>query len=423
MRINESQDNDAFYERTNATAHALDDTRQTGGVRAMKKSHLLEDVYTYNDFVHSGANAGCEPKEKVTSDVEKPYLITEYNGHMYPTKMFDWEEHRREHMIRHANVLDAVAGQEDIAGSFGWCMFDYNTHKDFGSGDRICYHGVLDMFRNPKPAAAVYASQEDRNPVLELSSTMDIGEHPACNRGDTYLISNADSVRMYKNNILIKEYKQSDSKYQNLKHGPILINDYVGDAIAKEEGYSKRQAKIVKDCMNHVAMHGMQITPKLVWNAFQLICIYHMNPNDAVGLYNKYVGDWGGESKQYRFDAIKDGKVVRSLIKTPMKKASLAVSLSATTLVEDITYDVIEARVRAVDEYGNQLYYMQESLSVTISGPVELIGSNAVPLRGGATGLYIKSMGEPGEASVTIACAGLDPVTIKLEVQSTREDN
>lgn len=106
-----------------------------------------------------------------------------------------------------------------------------------------------------------------------------------------------------------------------------------------------------------------------------------------------------------------------------MKKASLAVSLSATTLVEDITYDVIEARVRAVDEYGNQLYYMQESLSVTISGPVELIGSNAVPLRGGATGLYIKSMGEPGEASVTIACAGLDPVTIKLEVQSTREDN
>lgn len=115
VRINESQDNDAFYERTNATAHALDDTRQTGGVRAMKKSHLLEDVYTYNDFVHSGANAGCEPKEKVTSDVEKPYLITEYNGHMYPTKMFDWEEHRREHMIRHANVLDTVAGQEDIA--------------------------------------------------------------------------------------------------------------------------------------------------------------------------------------------------------------------------------------------------------------------------------------------------------------------
>ena len=25
-------------------------------------------------------------------------------------------------------------------------MFDYNTHEDFGSGDRICYHGVMDFF-------------------------------------------------------------------------------------------------------------------------------------------------------------------------------------------------------------------------------------------------------------------------------------
>ena len=87
--------------------------------------------------------------------MEKPYLISEYNGHMYPTKAFDNEERRSEHAIRHANVLDAVAGQSDIAGSFGWCMFDYNTHKDFGSGDRICYHGVMDMFRNPKLAATV----------------------------------------------------------------------------------------------------------------------------------------------------------------------------------------------------------------------------------------------------------------------------
>ena len=38
-------------------------------------------------------------------------------------------------------------------------MFDYNTHKDFGSGDRICHHGVMDMFREPKFAAYVYASQ------------------------------------------------------------------------------------------------------------------------------------------------------------------------------------------------------------------------------------------------------------------------
>ena len=155
VRINESVDDDAFYQRTNALARELDESRPTGGVRAQKKSHLFEDVYTYNDFSHDGTTPGCEPKKKVTSDMGKAYLVSEYNGHMYPTKAFDWEEHRMRHALRHATVLDAVAGAEDIAGCFGWCMFDYNTHKDFGSGDRICYHGVMDMFRNPKLAALV----------------------------------------------------------------------------------------------------------------------------------------------------------------------------------------------------------------------------------------------------------------------------
>ncbi|MFR2879827.1 MAG: hypothetical protein ACLTC8_01995 [Lachnospiraceae bacterium] len=39
-------------------AHELDDTRATGGVRMLKKSHLLEDVYTYNDFLHDGRHPG-----------------------------------------------------------------------------------------------------------------------------------------------------------------------------------------------------------------------------------------------------------------------------------------------------------------------------------------------------------------------------
>ena len=159
VRINESQDNEALYTRTNALAHELDPTRATGGVRNFKKSQLLEDVYTYNEFVHDGKKPGCEPKASVTSDKNKPYMITEYNGHMFPTKAYDSEDHRVEHAMRHARVLDAVASHDDIAGSCGWCMADYNTHKDFGSGDRICYHGVLDMFRNPKLAASVYASQ------------------------------------------------------------------------------------------------------------------------------------------------------------------------------------------------------------------------------------------------------------------------
>ena len=50
VRINESPDNDELYQRTNALAHQLDPTRQTGGVRDRINSSFLEDVYTFNDF-------------------------------------------------------------------------------------------------------------------------------------------------------------------------------------------------------------------------------------------------------------------------------------------------------------------------------------------------------------------------------------
>lgn len=110
--------------------------------------------------------------------MNKALLISECNGHMFPTKSFDSWEKRQEHALRHARVLDAAMAGGEHAGMFGWCMFDYPTHKDFGSGDRVCYHGVMDAFRNPKLAAALYASQGEGRDVLEIGSSMDIGDYP-----------------------------------------------------------------------------------------------------------------------------------------------------------------------------------------------------------------------------------------------------
>ena len=58
VRINESLDNDDFYTKTNNLCRKLDHTRPTGGVRNFKKSNLLEDVYTFNDFNHDGNKKG-----------------------------------------------------------------------------------------------------------------------------------------------------------------------------------------------------------------------------------------------------------------------------------------------------------------------------------------------------------------------------
>lgn len=417
IRINESPDDDAFYEKTNAVAHKLDPSRPTGGVRAMKKSHLLEDVYTYNDFLHDGEMPGCDPKKKVTSDMEKPYLISEYNGHMYPTKAFDNEERRSEHAIRHANVLDAVAGQPDIAGSFGWCMFDYNTHKDFGSGDRICYHGVMDMFRNPKLAANIYACEQEQTPVLEITSSMDIGEHPGCNRGNIYILSNADSVKMYKNDRFIKEYLPGMSPYKHLKHGPILIDDFIGDSFAQNERFRPKHAKEITDAMNLVARGSLNHIPKRLYlTALKLLLIYHIDFAEVTRLYTKYIGDWGGTATIYRFDAIKDGKVVKSVTKEPVREIRLEAEADHTILTEQHSYDVALVRIRAVDDHGNVLPFYQEPVRLIAEGDISIIGPDTIALQGGMGGTYVKSTGRSGRGALLLQSQTAEEIRIPFQI-------
>lgn len=418
IRINESPDDDAFYEKTNAVAHKLDPSRPTGGVRAMKKSHLLEDVYTYNDFLHDGEMPGCDPKKKVTSDMEKPYLISEYNGHMYPTKAFDNEERRSEHAIRHANVLDAVAGQPDIAGSFGWCMFDYNTHKDFGSGDRICYHGVMDMFRNPKLAANIYACEQEQTPVLEITSSMDIGEHPGCNRGNIYILSNADSVKMYKNDRFIKEYLPEMSPYKHLKHGPILIDDFIGDSFAQNERFRPKHAKEITDAMNLVARGSLNHIPKRLYlTALKLLLIYHIDFAEVTRLYTKYIGDWGGTATVYRFDAIKDGKVIKSVTKEPVREIRLEAEADHTILTEQHSYDVALVRIRAVDDHGNVLPFYQEPVRLITEGDISIIGPDTIALQGGMGGTYVKSLGRSGQGALLLQSLTAGEVRIPFQIK------
>ena len=417
IRINESPDDDAFYEKTNAVAHKLDPSRPTGGVRAMKKSHLLEDVYTYNDFLHDGEMPGCDPKKKVTSDMEKPYLISEYNGHMYPTKAFDNEERRSEHAIRHANVLDAVAGQPDIAGSFGWCMFDYNTHKDFGSGDRICYHGVMDMFRNPKLAANIYACEQEQTPVLEITSSMDIGEHPGCNRGNIYILSNADSVKMYKNDRFIKEYLPGMSPYKHLKHGPILIDDFIGDSFAQNERFRPKHAKEITDAMNLVARGSLNHIPKRLYlTALKLLLIYHIDFAEVTRLYTKYIGDWGGTATIYRFDAIKGGKVGKPVTKEPVREIRLEAEADHTILTEQHSYDVALVRIRAVDDHGNVLPFYQEPVRLITEGDISIIGPDTIALQGGMGGTYVKSTGRSGRGALLLQSQTAGEIRIPFQI-------
>lgn len=424
VRINESEDDDNLYIRTNEEAHNLDPSRATGGVRCIKNSHLFEDVYTYNDFVHDGVMPGIEKRSNVTKNSEKAYLVTEYNGHMFPTKAFDSEKMQLEHALRHARVLDAVAKEEGVAGSFGWCMFDYNTHKEFGSGDRICYHGVCDSFRNPKEAASVYAAY-GKEDVLTISSSMNAGEYPAATIGDVYAFTNADSVRLYRNDEFVAEFKKEDSPFKYMETSPILIDDFIGDALIKR-GMSEKQSALVKQMIKSYSKYGlnnMPIRDKVA--AVKLIKEYHMTLEDGIAIFSEFYGGWGGQTPSYRFDAIKDGQVVKSVTREPFAKAKLETQVSHTKLTEKDSYDVALVRVKMTDQNGNILTFANEPLMVSAKGFVQIItptkdtrDKTPIALSGGMTGIYVKTMGKAGKGTLTIESSMTDPVEIEFTVEA-----
>ena len=416
VRINESQDDDEFYRRTNQLCHALDPSRPTSGVRYLEKSSLLEDVYAFNDFSHTGSNPGCKPKSKVTPDMKKPLLISEHDGHMFPTKSYDPWAKRQEHALRHARVLgDAMADGEHV-GCFGWCMFDYPTHKDFGSGDRICYHGVMDSFRNPKLAAAVYASQGTARPVLELGCSMDIGDYPGGDVGEIYAFTNAEEVELYKNDNFVASFRPGD--WPGLEHGPVKIDDTIGALLESQEHFDARKAKLIRQVLLSAGKYGLANLPAAD-KARMLWCMarYGLKLSDGVALFGKYVGNWGGEATRWRFEAKAGGRTVLSRTRCPGSKLHLEVLPSHTELHEGDTYDMAALRIRIADEFGNTAPYAQLPVRIRKRGALQLVGPDTVTAEGGLCGCYVKTVGRRGKAAVTLGCDGLESVTVEFTVE------
>lgn len=416
VRINESQDDNKFYKRTNKIAHKLDDTRATSGVRYLEKSSLLEDVYAFNDFSHTGNNPGCKPKKKVTPNKRKAFLISECNGHMFPTKSFDTWEKRQEHAMRHIRVQNAAYASGEHAGCFGWCMFDYPTHKDFGSGDRICYHGVLDAFRNPKLAAAAYASQGSGAPVLEVGSSMDIGDYPGGQIGEVYVFSNAEEVALYKNDAFVTKLARCDQNA--LPSAPFVVNDTIGALLESEEGFDSKKAAAIRECLLAAGKYGLSLMPlkyklKLGWCMVR----YRMRFQDGLNLYGKYVGNWGGEATRWRFDARTNGEIVSSVTKSPSAALHLDVVPSSNVLRLGDTYDMAAVRITIRDAFDNVVPYAQLPVTLETDGAIQLIGPEVVTAEGGMCGTYLRTTGETGFAALRISVPQMEPVVVKFNVE------
>jgi beta-galactosidase len=357
VRINESKDDHDFYVRTNALAHTLDTTRQTGGIRNFRESELLEDVFTVNDF-----GFPLKPPN------HPRYLNTEFVGHTFPTKTTDDDERQREHTLRHARIHNQIASDPQFAGGIGWCAFDYNTHSNFGSGDRICYHGVTDIFREPKAAAGFYKSQCEPTEEVVLEPAF----HWA--RGDesttftrAIICSNCDHLKLFTRAGSLEQnpwklYAELDpdrTEFGNLKYPPFSID------------------------------------------------------------MSKFRAGWG----DLRIDGYLNGKQVisRSL-------SGKGINSKFLLLPDDLALnadgaDTTRVVLRVTDEFGNIRPYANDPVIFTLEGPGRLIGDNPFSLVGGTGAIWIRATEQPGTLTLTAKHPYLETQRVVFTLSSTPQEN
>jgi len=334
VRINESRDNHDFYTRTNAVAHQLDPSRQTGGVRNFAESELLEDVFTRNDF-HFPLSAPNHPL----------YLNTEFNGHMFPTKRYDNVDRVMEHALRHARVHNQLASDDGYAGGIGWCAFDYNTHANFGSGDKICYHGVSDIFRIAKPAGLFYRSQCDprEEVVMEPCFNWSQGDQSeGTGIKHAVIVSNCDHLKIYVAGRHMHDVDPDRTNYGHLPHPPFIV-----------------------------------------------------------GLTVMRLEDWG----DLRIDGYIGGqKVISKTMPANDYDRQLHVETDDLELIGD-GIDATRVVLRVTNEHGGARPFSSGAIALRLKGPGEIIGENPFALSGGVGAVWVRSK----EAAGTIVLYATHP--------------
>ena len=266
------------------------------------------------------------------------YLNTEFVGHTYPTKTIDNLERLREHTLRHARIHNQIASNPQYAGGIGWCAFDYNTHGNFGSGDRICYHGVTDIFREPKPAAGFYKSQcePDEEIVLEPAFHWARGDESV---GFTKAVvcSNCDHLKFYVNGTLVAEADPDRAEFAHLKYAP----------------FSADLSKL-----------------RSLWGDLRI---------------DGYIG-----GKQVISRTLSGRGVDRDFVLLPDDTVLTADGADTTRVV-----------LRVTDEFGAIRPFANDAIRLELAGPAEMIGDNPFALVGGTGAIWIRALEMAGKARLT----------------------
>ena len=137
----------------------------------------------------------------------------------------------------------------------------------------------------------------------------------------------------------------------------------------------------------------------------------------AAQFYEKYVGRWGQESTNYKFEAYLNNSLVETKEIGSSYQNDLVVTIDDSVLSESNTYETTRVIVELKDEFNRPLTYSNEPISLKVKGPIELIGPKQLSLIGGSIGFWVKTIGETGTAEIAISSNYYETKTVQIEVK------
>ncbi len=346
-RLNETPNNTAFYTSTNELAHSLDDSRPTAGAMAGLRltRDYQQDVFGEDDYssVRDATGVKQPVLEPPVDGVGRPYLVSEAVGTLSGPAIYyrrtDPQAVQQGQATAHGRVHDIAAADERYCGLLAWSGFDYPS----GSGNQyrgVKYTGVVDLFRIPKPGAAIYQAQADPrvSPVIAPAFYWDFSPaSPVTSLSAAMICANLDRLEVYVGSEHFATLTPDTARYPKLDYPPSFVD------FSTVDGSSLPELRI-----------------------------------------DGYLGSVMVASRSLASDPSGD-----------------VLSLAADDAeIDDDGVDATRLAFRAVDRYGAPRPYVTGQVTLNLAGPAGLIGDNPFDFAatGGAGAAWIRS--RPGSRGI-----------------------
>jgi beta-galactosidase len=357
-RLNECRDLPGLWAATKQAAAELDPSRPSSG--AMTYHRVIgwdEDVFAYDDYHHNRETGEALLRPPLPG---VPYLVTEAVGvddaRPHHFSWTDPPEVLARQAALHGEVHSQAGSNPGYSGLLAWAAFDYDSPEGLDP-ECVKWAGVADLFRVPKPGAAIYQSQVDPGirPVIVPVFFWEPADMDPAPIPTAMIASNCQRLEIYIGGVHVTTGLPATGSplYGDLPYPPFLVQ------------LPARIPAALPELLIEGYVGSQQVTQ------------VRMSSNPA--------GD------------------------------TLAMAVDDATIVADGS-DATRAVFRAVDEYGNLRRYPAGQVTLALTGPAMLVGDNPFAFGdyGGLGAVWIRSLaGQPG----TIALGASHPQLGQAQVQ------